>query len=87
MSEPNAEVVEQLRQLLGDKGVRKQPDELMPDIVLKPQSTEQVSGILKLCSAAGQALVPLGGKTGLANGHIQTDSEIGLSLERMNAIE
>ena len=87
MSEPNAEVVEQLRQLLGDKGVRKQPDELMPDIVLKPQSTEQVSGILKLCSAAGQALVPLGGKTGLANGHMQTDSEIGLSLERMNAIE
>ena len=31
--------------------------------------------------------MPLGGKTGLANGHFQTASEIGLSLERMHAIE
>ncbi|HDY83469.1 MAG TPA: FAD-binding oxidoreductase [Halieaceae bacterium] len=87
MSDPSPEVVEQLRQLLGEKGVRIQPDEVMPDVVLKPESTEQVSAILKICSAAGQALVPLGGKTGLANGHFQTDSELGLSLERMNAIE
>jgi FAD/FMN-containing dehydrogenase len=87
MSDPNPEVVEQLRQLLGDKGVRTQPDPVMPDIVLKPGSTEQVSAILKICSTAGQALVPLGGKTGLANGHFQTGSELGLSLERMNAIE
>jgi len=87
MSDPNPEVVEQLRQLLGDKGVRTQPDDFMPDIVLKPESTEQVSAILKICSTAGQALVPLGGKTGLANGHFQTGSELGLSLERMNAIE
>jgi FAD/FMN-containing dehydrogenase len=87
MSDPNPEVVEQLRQLLGEKGVRTQPDLVMPDIVLKPDSTEQVSAILKICSAAGQALVPLGGKTGLANGHFQTGSELGLSLERMNAIE
>jgi FAD/FMN-containing dehydrogenase len=87
MSDPNPEVVEQLRQLLGDKGVRTQPDLVMPDIVLKPDSTEQVSAILKICSAAGQALVPLGGKTGLANGHFQTGSELGLSLERMSAIE
>ncbi len=87
MSDPNPEVVEQLRQLLGEKGVRTQPDLVMPDIVLKPDSTDQVSAILKICSAAGQALVPLGGKTGLANGHFQTGSELGLSLERMNAIE
>jgi FAD/FMN-containing dehydrogenase len=87
MSDPNPEVVEQLRQLLGDKGVRTQPDDFMPDIVLKPESTEQVSAILKICSTAGQALVPLGGKTGLANGHFQTGSELGLSLERMSAIE
>ncbi|RLA50620.1 MAG: FAD-binding oxidoreductase, partial [Gammaproteobacteria bacterium] len=64
MSDPSPEVVEQLRQLLGEKGVRIQPDEVMPDVVLKPESTEQVSAILKICSAAGQALVPLGGKTG-----------------------
>lgn len=87
MSEPDAEVVAQLRELLGEKGVRSQPDDFAPDIILKPGSTEQVAGILKICNAAGQALVPLGGKTGLADGHKQTGNEIGLSLERMNGIE
>lgn len=86
MAELNSAVIEQLRQLLGDNGVRSQPDDVAPDIVLKPQSTQEISGILKICSAAGQALVPLGGKTGLAHGHMQTGDELGLSLERMNAI-
>lgn len=87
VSEPNTGVLQQLRQLLGDKGVRAQPDAVLPDVILLPQSTDQVSAILRICSAAGQALVPLGGKTGMANGHFRTASEIGLSLERMNAIE
>ena len=87
MSEPDPAVVEQLRELLGERGVRTQEDPVMPDVVLKPESTEQVSAILRICSAAGQALVPLGGKSGLANGHMQTGNEIGLSLERMNTIE
>lgn len=87
MTEPRPEVLERLRELLGEKGVREQPDDYMPDIVLKPASTEEVAGILRICSAAGQALVPMGGKTGLASGHFQTDGELGLSLERMQAIE
>ena len=87
MSEPDPAAVEQLRELLGERGVRTQEDPVMPDVVLKPESTEQVSAILRICSAVGQALVPLGGKSGLANGHMQTGNEIGLSLERMNAIE
>ncbi|MEZ5501152.1 MAG: FAD-binding oxidoreductase [Halioglobus sp.] len=87
MSEPAAGVMQQLRQLLGEKGVRVQADAVLPEVTLLPHSTEEVSGILRICSAAGQALVPLGGRTGLANGHFRTDGEIGLSLERMNAIE
>ncbi|MEZ5567501.1 MAG: FAD-binding oxidoreductase [Halioglobus sp.] len=87
MAEPRPEVLARLRKLLGEKGVREQPDDYMPDIVLKPASTEEVAGILRICSAAGQALVPMGGKTGLASGHFQTDGELGLSLERMQAIE
>ena len=42
---------------------------------------------MRICSAGGQDLVPIGGKTGLANGHFQTGNELGLSLERMNRIE
>ncbi|MCB1689724.1 MAG: FAD-binding oxidoreductase [Halioglobus sp.] len=86
-SQPDTELLQQLRELLGETGLRIQPDDVIPDVVLRPQTTEQVSAILRLCSAAGQAVVPLGGKTGLANGHIQTRGEFGLSLERMSAIE
>ena len=87
MSEPSAEALQRLRQLLGEKGVVVQSDAVIPDVVLKPKSTEEVSGILGICSAAEQAVVPLGGRTGMANGHFQTDGEIGLSLERMHGIE
>ncbi|MDZ7785098.1 MAG: FAD-binding oxidoreductase [Halioglobus sp.] len=87
LAQSRSDTLAQLRDLLGEKGVREQADDFLPDIILRPGNTEQVSGILKICSAAGQPLVPLGGKTGLANGHFQTDGEFGLSLERMNAIE
>ncbi|MEZ5571349.1 MAG: FAD-binding oxidoreductase [Halioglobus sp.] len=87
MSESNEQLLQQLRQLLGEPGVRAQTDDVLPNVILRPQTTEQVSAILRLCNAAGQAVVPLGGKTGMANGHFRTGSEIGLSLERMNAIE
>jgi FAD/FMN-containing dehydrogenase len=81
------ETLQQLRELLGDKGIREQANDLIPDVVLLPRSTEQVAGILRICSSAGQSLVPLGGQTGLASGHFQTGDELGLSLERMAAIE
>ena len=35
-AEPNADVVRQLRALLGEKGVREQPDAVMPEIILLP---------------------------------------------------
>ena len=87
MSEGNSSVLEELAQLLGENGIRQQPDDYLPEVVLKPETTEQVSGILKICSAAGQPLIPIGGKTGLVSGHVRTGDELGLSMERMNAIE
>ncbi len=80
-------VIESLTRLLGEKGVRREADDFLPEIILKPQSTEQVSGILKICHAAGQAIIPIGGKTGLVQGIHKTGDELGLSLERMNTIE
>jgi FAD/FMN-containing dehydrogenase len=84
---PAAHLLQQLQSLLGDAGMRTQHDDVLPDTILKPKDTEQVSAILRLCHAAGQPVVPLGGRTGLANGHFKTGNEIGLSLERMQAIE
>ena len=83
----SAQLLQSLTELLGEKGVRTEANDFLPEIVLKPSSTEQVSDILKLCDAAGQALIPIGGKSGLAQGTHRTGDELGLSLERMNAIE
>ena len=55
--------------------------------VLRPRSTAEVAAVLRLCHAAGQAVVTEGGKTGLVSGARASSGEIALSLERMHAIE
>jgi len=55
--------------------------------LLRPSSVEQLCACLRLCHAARQTLVPLGGNTGLAEGTAATADDIVLSLERLNRIE
>lgn len=55
-------------------------------LVLKPQSTEEVSKILKYCNDNMLAIVPQGGNTGLVGGSIPVFDEIVLNLQRMNKI-
>jgi FAD/FMN-containing dehydrogenase len=57
-----------------------------PLALVKPGSTAEVSVILRLCDAAGQPVVPWGGKTGLVDGAV-ADGAVAVSLERMNRIE
>lgn len=57
-----------------------------PIAVLRPRSTQEVSACLRLAHAAGQPVVPWGGKTGLVDGAL-ADGALALSLERMSAIE
>lgn len=91
------DLIKKLRAALGDAGVLtgKDAEEKavggwsklgVPAAVLRPASTEEVSAALKLCHAAGEAVVPWGGKTGLVEGG-EADGHIALSLERMNRIE
>ena len=54
-------------------------------LLLKPGSTEEVSRILAACNAAGVAVLPQGGNTGLVGGSTP-DGEVLISLKRMNAI-
>ena len=56
--------------------------------VARPGSTAEVAAIVKACAAAGVALVPQGGNTGLAVGAIPDASgtQLLLSLTRLNAI-
>jgi D-lactate dehydrogenase (cytochrome) len=55
-------------------------------LVLRPDSTEQVSRILALANETRTAVVPQGGNTGLVGGQIPFDDEIVLSLNRMTRI-
>lgn len=54
--------------------------------IVFPESTTQVSEILKVASAAGIAVVPSGGRTGLSAGAVATNGEVVLSLERLDFI-
>jgi FAD/FMN-containing dehydrogenase len=55
--------------------------------IVRPESTEEVAAVLKVCHAAKQSVVPVGGMTGLAGAHKTGANDIALSLERMTAIE
>jgi glycolate oxidase subunit GlcD len=55
-----------------------------PAAVVFPRTTEEVSKFLKLCSQHRIAVVPSGGRTGLAGGAVAANGEMVLSLTRMN---
>jgi FAD/FMN-containing dehydrogenase len=57
-----------------------------PSLLVRPRSTEEVSRFLKLATAHGIAVVPSGGRTGLAGGAVARNGEVVLSLERMRTI-
>ncbi|MEJ7685773.1 MAG: FAD-binding oxidoreductase [Variovorax sp.] len=56
--------------------------------VVRPATTQQVAEVVMACAAAGTAIVPQGGNTGLAVGSIPDESgtQVLLSLQRLNAI-
>ncbi len=55
--------------------------------VVFPKTTQEVSKVLKYCYDQNLAVVPSGGRTGLAGGAVAQNKEIVLSLEKMNKIE
>ena len=56
--------------------------------VVRPGSTAEVAAVVRACAAAGAALIPQGGNTGLSVGATPDDSgtQVVLSLARMNAV-
>jgi FAD/FMN-containing dehydrogenase len=59
----------------------------LPRAVIRPRSTEEVATALRLCHAAGVAVIAQGGMTGLAGGANPAGGEIVISLERLRGIE
>ena len=53
-------------------------------LVLKPQSKEEVSQVLRYCNERKLAVVPQGGNTGLVGGSVPVFDEIVINMSRMN---
>lgn len=83
---------------LGPRGVVTDANDLAPHLqewrgrsvgrtpfMVTPASTEEVAHVVAACAAAGVAITPQGGNTGLVGGQIP-QGEVLLSLKRMNRI-
>jgi FAD/FMN-containing dehydrogenase len=55
--------------------------------VVRPNSTEQVVEVVRVCAAAGVAICLQGGNTGLVGGSVPVDGTVLLSLLRLSDIE
>ncbi len=98
---PDATLIERFIDITGRPNVLTAEDDLThyveenrfiyvgkTELVLKPNSTEQVSQILTLAYETNTPVVPQGGHTGHAGGGVPDESgeQIVVSLERMNRI-
>jgi glycolate oxidase len=58
----------------------------MPDILVRAESVQDVSTVLRVCSETGVPAVPRGAGSGVTGGAIAVQGGVVLSLERMNRI-
>src|SRR5438105_7276212 len=97
----SADAIERLKAVVGRAGYLDEPADIAPyctswrdnwvgraPLVLRPQSTEAVAGIVRLCAEAGIAIVPQGGNTGLTGAGQPHDdmSEVIVSTSRLKRI-
>lgn len=96
-----AEAVARIKEALGSKGWLEDPSDTVKYrtdwrgrdvgeavLVARPSSTDEVSAVVRICAAAGLAIVPQGGNTGLVLGSIPTEDRpaVVLSLDRMTRV-
>jgi glycolate oxidase len=94
-----AEIVEALRAIVPGEGVIVDDEELrayetdgltayraLPMIVVLPETTAQVSEIMKLCAARDVKVVPRGAGTGLSGGALPLADGVTLGLGKFNRI-
>lgn len=59
---------------------------ILPEIVLKPQSPQEIASILSYCNNHKIAVTPSGARTGLSGGAIPLHGGVALSLEKFDKI-
>lgn len=95
------QIVEELRGIVGASNVLLEEEKIemysrdevsdklwekMPEVVIKPETVEQIAEIVKLANRELVPITPRGGGTGLAAGAVPLSGGMVLSLERMNKI-
>jgi glycolate oxidase len=88
-----------LKRLLPPGAVIEEPEQLrtydcdgltghrvIPALVVLPESTEQVQGVVRTCHAAGVPFVARGAGTGLSGGALPVADGVVISLARMNRL-
>lgn len=58
----------------------------LPEVVVKPSTTQEVSAIMKLCNENKIPVTPVGARTGLSGGALPVNGGVSLSVERFNKI-
>jgi glycolate dehydrogenase FAD-linked subunit len=99
MSVLAANLIEELRAIVGADGVLHHPEDLRtyesdgltsmratPRAVVLPNAAEQVQKVLRLCHRERIPFVPRGSGTGLSGGALPVEDGIVVSLARMNRI-
>ena len=94
-----ADIIDALRRIVPGEGVIAEEEELrayecdgltayrqLPMIVVLPETTAQVSKILKYCHAEGIKIVPRGAGTSLSGGALPLEDGITLGLGKFNRI-
>jgi glycolate oxidase len=94
----NDQILNELRAIVGEEHLMTSPEALicysydgtfhdsLPDAVINPGSTEEVSQIIRLCNRKRIPVIPRGMASGLAAGTVPVDGGLVLNLVRLNRI-
>jgi glycolate oxidase len=94
----NKQIVKELQNIVGKGYVLTEPEDLVaysydgtfaeqrPDLIVRPDSTEQVSEVMKVAWREGIGVVPRGMASGLAAASVPMDGGMVLDLCRLNRI-
>lgn len=93
------EIIKKLTSIVGEENIFQDEERLaeyghdktedllfLPDVVVKPKNTNEVSEVLKVCNHHRLPITPRGGGTGLAGGALPVHKGVILSMERFNKI-
>jgi glycolate oxidase len=95
----DAALIKELERIVGEKNVLTSLEDRicysydatlyrgLPDVVVKPDSTEEVSKIMRLANKHGVPVTPRGAGTGLSGGSVPAKGGIVMSMTRMTRIK